>query len=286
MPASTAARAAAAAATCAAAAALLSLLPLATAAAAAATAAAAAAALLMPPAPAGTAALPALPSVSASASSPSGADRGQGVRPGGRSGEASEACEAAEPARTSSLELPAPVKLLTPLRMLGASSSPGSLPALASAPELMPAPTDRMARLALLLVLLCADAPPAAEAARLLQLPAWLLGALPLSLLAADAGSTKPGTIASATLPRALLLGLNLTTSRLLPVIWGTSLSCTQTNKGEWEAHHRQRVRRPGHQGKSRLRGAGEGTTALVLTRRESIWVHHAPAAAVPSAAL
>lgn len=250
MPASTAARAAAAAATCAAAAALLSLLPLATAAAAAATAAAAAAALLMPPVPAGTAALPALPSVSAS--SPSTADGGRGVRPGGRSGEAREPCEAAEPARASSLELPAPVKLLTQLRMLAASSSPGSLPALASAPELMPAPPDRMAMLALLLVLLCAGA-PAAEAAKLLQLPAWLLGALPLSLLAADAGSTKPGTIASATLPRALLLGLNLTTSRLLPVIWGTSLSCVQTNKGEWEAHHR-RVRRP-YEGKSRLGG-------------------------------
>jgi hypothetical protein len=60
------------------------------------------------------------------------------------------------------------------------------------------------------------------------ELPAVLLGALPLALLLvlpARAGSTRPGTIASATLPRALLLGLNLTTSLLLPVMAGTSFS-------------------------------------------------------------
>jgi hypothetical protein len=91
-------------------------------------------------------------------------------------------------------------------------------------------PPDSTARLAALLVLLwdAAEAaePPAAAAARLAQLPAWLLGALPLSLLEAEAGSTRPGTMASATLPRARLLGRNLTTRRLLPVMVGTSLSC------------------------------------------------------------
>jgi hypothetical protein len=62
-------------------------------------------------------------------------------------------------------------------------------------------------------------------------LPAVLLAALPLALLLllpARAGSTRPGTIASATLPRARLLGLNFTTSRLLPVMSGTSFSCSR----------------------------------------------------------
>jgi hypothetical protein len=227
MPASTAASAAAAAATCAAAAALLSALPQATAAAAAATAAAAAAALLKPPALAAAVAPACLPSA---ASSDCCAGSGCGVRPGGMSGEVSEPWEAAEPAPTKSLLLPAPALLLMPLRVLVASSGVGSLLARARAPELMPIPPDRLARLALLLVLLCAG-PTAAEAAnRLLQLPAWLLGALPLSLFAAEAGSTRPGTIASATLPRALRLGLNLTTRRLLPVMAATSLFCSDTS--------------------------------------------------------
>jgi hypothetical protein len=230
MPASTAASAAAAAATCAAAAALLSLLPLATAAAAAATAAAAAAALLKPPALAAAAVPACLPSA---ASSDCCADSGCGVRPGGRSGEVREPCEAAEPIPGKSLLLPAPAVLLMPLRILAASSGVGSLPARASAPELMPIPPDRIARLALLLVLLCADPPPAEAANRLLQLPAWLLGALPLSLFAAEAGSTRPGTMASATLPRARRLGLNLTTRRLLPVMAATSLFCRSTSREE-----------------------------------------------------
>jgi len=139
-----------------------------------------------------------------------------------------------EPERARSLLLPArpaPAVLLMPLLMLAASSGAGSLPARASTLAPMLAAVPSTGRLWVLLVLLPAEGPAAASAAwpaRLLQLPAWLLGALPLSLLLADAGSTRPGTMASATLPRALLLGLNFTTSLLVPVMGGTSLSYTQ----------------------------------------------------------
>jgi hypothetical protein len=125
--------------------------------------------------------------------------------------------------------------LLLPLRMLAVSSAAVLLLPMRGR-ALMPlpaaAPADIHARLLALLLRLCTGGPPAAApdaAARLLQLPAWLLGALPLplSLLLALAGSTRPGTIASATLPSARLLGLNLTTRRLLPVRAGTSFSCS-----------------------------------------------------------